>query len=672
MTDIDIDAALADDEFDANGIHLDESGGGIRRNKIGSRFELTYEQLVEFEAANDRIAADAEFWAWFAGYIHDNKLTPMAPAYRRGSIEETWKGGGFDDTKSWWAKKLSGEISWFGKGKGESDDAVKLAVILQAVRTPIRVIDQTVPPMTVRWSTSDISYTDFRTHAIHVNGEPALNADLTDVERANICTGLAMHEASHSQETRGVKDEALGLTPPKLAMWLLNVLEDCRIEARTTDRYPGFASYFQDALDYYWDKSIRDLFPKEYGPKLTQKMNVGLAIIRWQRKLADLDMSHPSFSGETEWWTAWRDSYLDGSVKARDAVVAGIAHLKPEEEEEGGGEKGEEGEGKGPESDVDAAAPSCVSHMGVDKGYASLGDVEAAERLADEEFHIDEVTIKESRRGADMKVNVSRPLLDEEARREFIGKPSGILARLRAALLFRQELPAYAMRLEKEGAIDDDELYRFGMGDYRVFRKDVIAQHPKVQMTLLIDMSGSMSGRVPTATGSRLSKLTIAQELAQLFIAALEAMPTVETRVFGHTGDVRDDDTEIYDLWRAGDPHERLGLISSLEHIQNYDGYAIEWCAKEILDRGDEDEQRVIIVMADGWPEGTGYGGARAQEHVRKVVEWADKKRIKVIQIAIDAGMDGERQSRMFREYIPFKDFETLPRQLGKLLAKLT
>jgi nitric oxide reductase activation protein len=147
---------------------------------------------------------------------------------------------------------------------------------------------------------------------------------------------------------------------------------------------------------------------------------------------------------------------------------------------------------------------------------------------------------------------------------------------------------------------------------------------------------------------------------------------TVETKVYGHTGDVKDTNTEMYELWRTGDPHERLGLIDTIEHIQNYDGYAIDWCAKEILSRGDEDEQRVILVLSDGLPEGTGYHGITAQKHVRDVVDWAEKKGVQVIQIAIDSGMDSTRQAVMFKEYIPFKDFNTLPQQLGKLLAKLT
>jgi len=99
----------------------------------------------------------------------------------------------------------------------------------------------------------------------------------------------------------------------------------------------------------------------------------------------------------------------------------------------------------------------------------------------------------------------------------------------------------------------------------KLTNEEVIAARPQTQLTFLVDMSGSMYGQ----------KLRSAQELAQLFIWALRDMEGVETKVFGHTGDVHSIAMEIYRLWEPGESMTRLGLINSMEHSQNYDGHAI-------------------------------------------------------------------------------------------------
>jgi nitric oxide reductase activation protein len=238
-----------------------------------------------------------------------------------------------------------------------------------------------------------------------------------------------------------------------------------------------------------------------------------------------------------------------------------------------------------------------------------------------------------------------------------------MIARLRAALMFRQELPQYTNRLQREGGLDEEELWRWSAGDMRVFEEKVIAIHPKVQMSLLVDMSGSMYG----------SKLRTAQKLAQLFIWALKDMQNVHTKVFGHTANVNGShDCQVYRLWEPGDPLTRLGIIASGPHCNNYDGFAIASVARELMNRGEPDEQRVLIVLADGYPSGYGYGDQPAYQHVKNVDTWARKNGVEVIQIAIDSALDSSRQAAMFKNWIPYNGGGDLPRKLEALLAKLT
>jgi cobalamin biosynthesis protein CobT len=255
---------------------------------------------------------------------------------------------------------------------------------------------------------------------------------------------------------------------------------------------------------------------------------------------------------------------------------------------------------------------------------------------------------------------VRHPLETAQSRAQYIGKPKPVLARLRAALLFRQELPRFTNRLLRRGNLDEEELWRWGDGDYRVFNEEVIAARPQTQLSFLVDMSGSMYGQ----------KLQTAQELSQLFIWALKDMDGVETKVFGHTGDVDSISIEIYRLWEPGEPLTRLGIINAMQHSQNYDGHAIAWCAKELMDRGQPEEQRILFVLSDGYPAAHGYGGAQGQEHVHQVTTWAEGQGVHVIQIAIDPSLDPARQARMFKEFIQFTNLDDVPKQLTRMLGK--
>jgi nitric oxide reductase activation protein len=91
----------------------------------------------------------------------------------------------------------------------------------------------------------------------------------------------------------------------------------------------------------------------------------------------------------------------------------------------------------------------------------------------------------------------------------------------------------------------------------------------------------------------------------------------------------------------------------SLPHSNNYDGYAIKYVGERLAAEARNGEQRLLIVLSDGYPAGTGYGGASAERHMRDVIaELRRKHQIRTLQIAIDTGLDPERQSRMFDEFI--------------------
>jgi len=647
--------------------------GGWRYDEHDKDYFLSYPQLLEYEKKNADTYDDAKFYEWFKQFRDEKKIWDRGARVSR-SYDESWD---WEETKpkgkwlsSWWAKDVY-------KGFSTNNDQVnKLALVMQAVRTTIRVVDDTVPPLSVLWATNEMSYTDFKAHKIAINPAPVSDKAIEDGEAVDITTGFALHEASHSQYSRQPYQTILDpepLRPLKVAGMLLNFVEDIRIEAATTDKFPGFAGYFVKSLDWAWNKS-KDHVPAVWGPTLSDKMNAILSIIRFPEGPSLL--KDPSFADEIPWWTDWRDDYLAERVNARDTIQRGLDRLREDPEtstemdEMTEAEKEMEALGEAIKELLDRLTAEGLKGMkvkGSDAGVETkdmLGDddMDTIETLLTEGLTEEKVFIKTQDGRGNAPLFVRHPQETPQSRDRYIGKPKPILARLKAALVFRQELPRYTTRLLKSGNLDEEELWRWKDGDYRVFNEEVIAARPQTQLSLLVDLSGSMMG----------SKLEVAQELAQLFIWALRDMDGVETRVFGHTGDTGAISIDIFKLWEPGESITRLGLIATLPHVQNYDGHAIAWCAKEILDRGITDEQRIIFVLSDGYPAAAGYGGEQGQQHVRQVVNWAESHGVHVIQIAIDPSIDPERQARMFKEFIQYTSLEDVPRQLTRMLAKYT
>ena len=648
--------------------------GGYRYDEDGKDFYLTWDQLLTFEKQSDVTVDDDEFYAWFKQYREDENIWDRSASRVSRSYTSSWTD---DEPKekgkwlsSWWAKDV-----YRGWSSSNGSDT-KLALVLQAVRTTIRVVDDTVPPLSVSWASDDRSYTDFKGHKIVINAAPVQDAAIEDGQAIDITTGFALHEAAHSQYSRepyGHLLEPEPLRPMKIAGMLLNFVEDIRIEAAVSEQYPGFTGYFEKSLEWAW-KMSQPYLPKQWGPTLGDKMNGILAMIRFPEGPATL--TDPSFADETPWWINWRDEYLAGKVNARTTIARGLDRLAEDEETKkemeamADHEKAMEKMFDDLKDMLDKLTKEGLDELmkiwGSDKpidpddlvSEDSAGRVEA---LIGEELRQEKIFIKTEDGRGNPPLTVRHPQETADSRRQYIGKPNPVLARLRAALVFRQELPRYTNRLLKSGNLDDEELWRWADKDYRVFNEEVIAARPQTQLSLLVDMSGSMWGE----------KLRTAQELAQLFIWALKDMEGVDTKVFGHTGDISSIAVEIYRLWEPGESMTRLGLINAMQHSQNYDGHAIAWCAKELRDRGQPDEQRILLVLSDGYPAAHDYGGISGQNHVRQVVTWAETQGVHVIQIAIDPSVEPSRQARMFKEYIQFTSLADVPKQLTRLLAKL-
>jgi len=297
---------------------------------------------------------------------------------------------------------------------------------------------------------------------------------------------------------------------------------------------------------------------------------------------------------------------------------------------------------------------------------------EELEKLLNEQYQQFEAffKMKDGNNKLGPKIEVMRPEETQWSKQAY-RRPGGMAERLREVFFFRKTVTSETERLLKNGAIDEEELWRVGIGDDRVFERYTEPEEVATSVTMLIDVSGSMYGQ----------GIERAQDLANVMLACLRTQRGVRVRVRAHsTGEVEYSQTsQIYRIWEPGDPDTRIGLLAHTGQGSNFDGFAIDWCAKELNDTAQANEQKLLIVLSDGLPAGqitengnsAYYGGEPAMEHMRQVGDYWERQGVKTVQIAIDHdGIRPEDQAKMFKYWIGYSSDQKLLVDLTKLLAK--
>jgi hypothetical protein len=460
-------------------------------------------------------------------------------------------------------------------------------------------------------------------------------------EAIDITTGFALHEASHGEYTENVfpaLDQPTRLLPLQTSGFLLNVIEDCRIEGLTAEAFPGFEGYFDKTNEYMWEEFVKEHAPDAWGPGLIEKLNAIVAMAKWPTQYEATARQDSILSDEFDWWKAWADDYVSGRIKARASLIAAMDRLKEDpqtkkEIEEQEKQEIQDGLDKKALEEALAEAlaknPSllkpCTSvtqpgqHMpGLDVGVSGK-TAERARRLAEEQLSEDQVIKQQFPHGEGAPGDIVnlKPTEDEFSRDQYKPPNQGLVQRMKTSFLMRPSALEWTDRLQKGGSIDEDEIWRAGAGDMRFFERRVVESAPDTSIALLVDMSGSMSGR----------KLRSASDAASIIHACTKEMRGVRVR--------------------------------------------------QLIKHSTPEEQQIVFIISDGLPNGygagtvCGYGGDGAMDHIRDVVRWAERQGVDVIQIAIDPSLRAEEQARMYKHWVPFEDANMLPGQVMGILKKL-
>lgn len=238
---------------------------------------------------------------------------------------------------------------------------------------------------------------------------------------------------------------------------------------------------------------------------------------------------------------------------------------------------------------------------------------------------------------------------------------------------------------QEEGRLDSRRLARL-IGDtptQRIFRQEQASPLPDACVTLLVDQSGSMSGR-------RRHMAALAIDLA---VHTLETCQ-IRCEVLGFTTRYTSENP-LAARWQRDVPNQAPGRLNALRHIiyktaeqpwrrvrpqlgyllrelpghENIDGEALHWAATRLSPR--PEPRKILVVLSDGAP----YDRATAQtngrdfleRHLRHVIDEVERSPIHLA--AIGTGQDVAR----FYQHVltvrqPEEVAEKLFEQLGELL----
>jgi len=669
-----------------------DGGGDYREDSIGTIYWLDLDHLVEFEKADQKFDKDSDFWNWFRTYRKDHNIEA-----RKGSRK--WVSPSFGDFTHQSHDQNYMTSWWGGWGyKASSEATQRLAIAVGAVGSIVSVINDTGKPFKTRLASEDdrvrpTSYTSFDTKEVVVSPQALLDNSISQDEGIEVTAGWGLHEGSHVRFTTQVMDsltQPSTLRPLVTAAHLLNLLEDVRIESKTSEQFPGFAGYFDKANAYLWDVT-KHLAPVQWGPELQDKMNVITASVKWGTEYGQIvaNKGDQKLKDEYVWFSEWAERYRIESKDARRSLIEALAHLEEDDDTKQQMQdqtKAEQDREKSYGAPADSLSeedfkdllkdlknalkaasknPAIEPCPSPDKQSAPTGKDKKISLTPDQAAEIEDLIRQELEIGTTEvgptankeKITIMRPQEDQRSKGFYL-KPSPMVGKLKSAFVFRKTVPEWSDRAQRSGQLDETDLWKIIGNDLQVFERKITTDTPNTQVTMLVDMSSSMSG----------NGVRKAQDLANTMLECLKTMRGVTVRIRGHQ---ENGDIMIYKLWDKGEPQTRLGLIGSLCGGSTPDGFALDWCSQELLANNKPGEDMVLIILSDGMPNIAPTGFTNATDHVHKVVEHFRQKGVTTISISLDPGLRAAAQSKMYRNWIQYETDQKLPMQLTKLLIKL-
>tara|TARA_R110002020_G_scaffold564_8_gene2896 strand:- start:3377 stop:5518 length:2142 start_codon:yes stop_codon:yes gene_type:complete len=651
--------------------------------------------------------------------------TSIAPSPSVSSTGDIWNRG---SAYTWgggvtWNNSVGGSSLWstgsIWSTRENSDTASRLLKHKRHLDSLCKVVDPTVKH-TLEFSTREgRNYTNMRTGHIVLDGTLVEKND----DKLDVLSGIAIHEKLHVIHTQPLTkweekyayENGLLHKQTQLLHAIANTIEDEYIEKQLAKDNAGFVSYIASTKAHYFDKKIQlNLDEGDKSGQYNDILNTLLALVRYPEAIDDdrrkRHAKHIRFFARA--LTNALDSRAN-SLKCIETLYKYMSQLAQKMGDKVGDEDSKEKIEKAIEDKIDelkkALGGSELSdedwkHMedkvkrdmerlhrdrrtpmekaigDIDKfesicsatdykpeGQIATEDAKKMRELEDTDYHetklgrSDCVSPKQTKITWRLAKADSRAIDTYKAESKYIKNQTNKLKRKIDLYGATERL---TIRNQKRGRIDKRVLHRIPMGRQDLFKNMIIKEDKPLDVCLLVDESGSMSG----------SRIRDARRSCIALKEALHDNPKLNLWVMGHTADgmnwhdtPNSTNMTIYHSPNTADRPMAMGSMRA--KCENRDGNAILAASGRVKQETESPtSNKLMIIFSDGCPAAIDYGGQRGMNHVRDVVRNLEASGWGIIQV----GFGGATyQGEMFTNHIYVNNTNELADKVGKIIRKV-
>ena len=198
------------------------------------------------------------------------------------------------------------------------------------------------------------------------------------------------------------------------------------------------------------------------------------------------------------------------------------------------------------------------------------------------------------------------------------------------------------------GKMDTDKLAEVLSGNNRVYTKTLEHQLLKpFKVIVLGDYSGSMNhsfgGTAPIVFQKKVMKA--------LFHMFHDVLDMKDVEFYGHSGG---DDPTLYKFHSPDYPHFEETFNAYINLEENYDGPIIEHLHK--MTRTKTSNPVLLIALSDGQPSGMNYGGKKANENLKRILEKVKRDNF----VTVGIGMNYQHEEGLYQYSVTIDNLNTI------------
>lgn len=504
--------------------------------------------------------------------------------------------------------------------------------------------------------------------------------ELSVGEKLDTFIGVVVHEGCHLLYTDLSWIPKID-TPIVHQLW--NIFEDERIERLCGEHKPGLANFLEKTKYYYFDQYYLDfVVPRKKESKLTpfeRLFNLIFSIIRYPKYIEEaevIEFGHflLAIKSVVLPYPKTTEQTVELAYKVFDIIKEFYVEEEKRKEEDKEGGDGEDSKFKDEELEkraleilssdateaIDAldrviSSPRSVPIMHGGGGGLSSKDLSAV--VEEDGELLGEICEGVAEVGSSKDTFFLKELENKTLYMASYNRIRKYIPAISKILKGHNMDYKLIHRSMRSGVLDTNKLADAYQGVPTVYLREGKVKTDKVSVCVLIDESGSMSGK----------RIESARDTAVLINEALKGVSNVELFIYGHSGDnKRSLSTELF-VYKERDYSPRYSLGSVRAREQNRDGVAIFEVAQRV--RKQTKNPVLFFILSDGAPCAGHYGGTSAMEHVKSNVQKVEKMGMYVIQVCIYHSYD---PSTMFKNFVIMDNMDSLPIELGRAIKKAT